>query len=58
MQFTLTDLQNEIKENSNKLLKENIDLLETLKVLANQNDLQLEALKKSNRILGEISNKQ
>ena len=25
MQFTLTDLQNEIKENSNKLLKENID---------------------------------
>ena len=36
----------------------NIDLLETLNVLANQNDLQLEALKKSNRILGEISNKQ
>ena len=30
MQFTLTDLQNEIKENSNKLLKENIDLLETI----------------------------
>ena len=36
----------------------NIDLLETLNVLASQNDLQLEALKKSNRILGEISNKQ
>jgi|TARA_B100000459_G_scaffold30295_1_gene14552 alkylation response protein AidB-like acyl-CoA dehydrogenase len=30
MQFTLTDLQTEIKENSNKLLKENIDLLETI----------------------------
>ena len=30
MQFTLTDLQIEIKENSNKLLKENIDLLETI----------------------------
>ena len=30
MQFTLTDLQNEIKENSNKLLTENIDLLETI----------------------------
>jgi hypothetical protein len=36
----------------------NIDLLETLNVLASQNYLQLEALKKSNRILGEISNKQ
>jgi len=30
MQFTLTDLQTEIKKNSNKLLKENIDLLETI----------------------------
>ena len=30
MQFTLTDLQIEIKENSNKLLKENIDLLDTI----------------------------
>ena len=30
MQFTLSELQNEIKENSNKLLKENIDLLETI----------------------------
>ena len=30
MQFTLTDLQTEIKENSNKLLKENIDFLETI----------------------------
>ena len=30
MQFTLTDLQTEIKENSNKLLKENIDLLDTI----------------------------
>ena len=30
MQFTLTDLQTEIKENSNKLIKENIDLLETI----------------------------
>ena len=30
MQFTLTDLQIEIKENSNNLLKENIDLLDTI----------------------------
>ena len=35
MQFTLTDLQNEIKENSNKLLKENIDLLETIQKVDN-----------------------
>ena len=30
MQFTLSDIQNEIKENSTKLLKENIDLLDTI----------------------------
>ena len=30
MQSTLSELQNEIKENSNKLLKENIDLLKTI----------------------------
>ena len=36
----------------------NIDVLETLNVLASQNDQQLEALKRSNRLLGEISNKQ
>ena len=30
MQFTLSELQNEIKEHSNKLLKENIELLETI----------------------------
>lgn len=31
MQFTLNELQSEIKENSTKLLKENIDLLSTIK---------------------------
>ena len=30
MQFTLSEIQKEIKENSTKLLKENIDLLETI----------------------------
>ena len=30
MQFTLSDIQSEIKENSTKLLKENIDLLDTI----------------------------
>ncbi len=30
MQFTLNEIQKEIKENSTKLLKENIDLLETI----------------------------
>ena len=30
MQFTLSHIQNEIKENSTKLLKENIDLLDTI----------------------------
>ncbi len=30
MQFTLSDIQNDIKENSTKLLKENIDLLDTI----------------------------
>ena len=31
MQFILTDLQKEIKENAEKLLSEQIDLLETIK---------------------------
>jgi hypothetical protein len=44
--------------NNNSTSDTNIDVLETLNVLASQNDLQLEALKKANRILGEISNKQ
>ena len=30
MQFTLNEIQKEIKENSTKLLKENIDLLKTI----------------------------
>ena len=35
MQFTLTDTQIEIKENATKLLKENIDLLNTIKQVDN-----------------------
>ena len=31
MQFSLTDLQNEIKENAKKLLSEKVDLLELIK---------------------------
>ena len=31
MQFILTDLQKEIKENAEKLLSEQIDLLDTIK---------------------------
>ena len=31
MQFSLTDLQNEIKENATKLLSEKVDLLELIK---------------------------
>ena len=31
MQFSLTELQNEIKENAQKLLSEKVDLLELIK---------------------------
>ena len=34
MQFILTDLQKEIKENAEKLLSEQIDLLNTIKKCA------------------------
>ena len=45
MQFILTDLQKEIKENAEKLLSEQIDLLETIKKVDEDNRLDVELWK-------------
>jgi alkylation response protein AidB-like acyl-CoA dehydrogenase len=45
MQFILTDLQKEIKENAEKLLSEKIDLLETIKKVDEDNRLDSELWK-------------
>ena len=45
MQFILTDLQKEIKENAEKLLSEQIDLLETIKKVDEDNRLDTDLWK-------------